>query len=113
MPIASVGSFLAEWLHPLFVGLIAPTVYFASKRSHFDTRITSLLISGFLFILAGWLIGHYWLGIWSETGLTLAGSILLITGHWLNYQHHQKCTNHSHKHHPEEEELDHQTTEQL
>jgi len=117
MPVATVGSVISEWLHPLFVALIAPTVYFASKRSHFDRKVTALLATGFILVLAGWLIGHYWLGIWSETGLTLAGSVLLISGHWLNYQHHQKCTNHSHDHHPVEEkpieEKEPQTAEKL
>ncbi|REL33481.1 MerC domain-containing protein [Rhodohalobacter sp. SW132] len=103
MPVATVSSVISEWLHPLFVILIAPTVYFASKRSHFDRKVTGLLVSGFILIVAGWLIGHYWLGFWSETGLTLGGSILLILGHWKNYRHHQKCTNHNHQHHPVEE----------
>lgn len=103
MPVAAVSSAISDWLHPLFVILIAPTVYFASKRSHFDRKIIRLLVVGFILVLAGWLIGHYWLGFWSETLLTLAGSVLLILGHWKNYRHHQQCTNHNHQHHPEEE----------
>jgi len=105
LPITTAGSFLSEWLHPIFVALIAPTVYFASKRSHFDRKVTGLLLSGFILVLAGWLIGHYILGLWTETGLTLIGSILLITGHWINYRHHQTCKNSSHKHHPIEKEI--------
>lgn len=103
MPVATVGSLLSEWLHPLFVLLIAPTVYFAAKRSHFERTVTVILVAGFVLILAGWLIGHYWLGFWTETGLTIAGSIFLITGHWRNYRHHQTCENKSHQHHPLEE----------
>jgi hypothetical protein len=102
LPLASTAPFLEEWLHPIFVALIAPTVYFASKRSHYDRKITGLLVSGFVLILFGWLLGHYWLGFWVETGSTLAGSLLLIRGHWLNYRHHQTCTVSSHKHHPVE-----------
>lgn len=100
LPLASGTLFLSEWLHPLFIALIAPTVYFASKRSHFDPAITRLLVSGLVLIVAGWLIGHYWLGFWVEAGLTLSGSVLLIYGHWLNYRHHRVCTNRSHQHHP-------------
>jgi len=102
MPVASVSSAIDAWLHPLFVILIAPTVYFASKRSHFDQKITLLLVAGFILVLAGWLIGHYWLGFLAETLLTLGGSVLLIWGHWKNYRHHQQCTNHKHQHHPME-----------
>jgi hypothetical protein len=111
LPLLSVSPFLAEWLHPLFIVLIAPTVYFASKRSHFDRKITRLLGSGFLLVLAGWLIGHFWLGFWVETGSTLAGSLLLIRGHWLNYRHHQTCTVKSHHHHPIAEEIENEMVE--
>lgn len=99
MPVASVSSVSSDWLHPLFVILIAPTVYFAAKRSHFARTVTSLLLAGFILILAGWLIGHYWLGFWAETVLTIGGSIVLITGHWRNYRHHQTCENKAHHHH--------------
>lgn len=105
LPLASAAPFLDEWLHPLFILLIAPTVYFASKRSHFDKKITRLLVYGFNLILFGWLIGHFWLGFWVESGATFAGSILLIIGHWKNYQHHRTCSVSSHKHHPIEEEM--------
>ncbi len=104
LPLLSKSPFLAEWLHPLFIVLIAPTVYFASKRSHFDRKITGLLGAGLLLVLAGWLLGHFWLGYWVETIFTLTGSILLIRGHWLNYRHHQTCTVSSHQHHPVETE---------
>lgn len=106
MPVASVSSVLGEWLHPMFVILIAPTVYFAAKRSHFEKRVTALLLVGFLLVLAGWLIGHYWLGFWTETGLTISGSIFLIVGHWRNYRHHQTCENKAHQHHPIEKEAE-------
>lgn len=103
MPVATVGSVLSEWLHPLFVILIVPTVYFAAKRSHFEGIVTGLLLAGFVLVLAGWLIGHYWLGFWVETGLTMSGSMFLIAGHWRNYRHHQTCENKAHQHHPVEE----------
>lgn len=106
MPVATVSSVLSDWLHPIFVLLIAPTVYFAAKRSHFDRKVTRLLLAGFVLIIAGWLIGHYWLGFWTETVLTMGGSIVLITGHWRNYRHHQTCENQAHQHHPIEQETE-------
>jgi hypothetical protein len=59
-----------------------------------------VLIAGFLLLLIGWLAGHFWLGLLFESITTLAGSILLIVGHWMNYRHHRSCTNHRHDHHP-------------
>lgn len=103
LPISALLPVLHEWLHPVFVATIVPIVFFASRRSHYDFTITSILVAGFLFVLIGWLAGHYWFGILFETVVTLIGSGLLIAGHWMNYQHHQKCTNHNHQHHPIEE----------
>ncbi|MCC5914593.1 MAG: MerC domain-containing protein [Balneolaceae bacterium] len=100
LPLTAIAPFLSEWLHPLFILVIAPTVYFASKRAHFDRKIVGYLLSGFLLITAGWLLGHLWLGYLVEVVATVAGSFLLIAGHWLNYRHHRTCNNAAHKHHP-------------
>jgi hypothetical protein len=99
LPVAS-ATFMHEWAHPVFAVLIAPTVYFASKRSHFDRKITGLLTVGLALILTGWIGGHHLAGLWFETGVTVAGSAVLIWGHWLNYRHHQTCSVASHEHHP-------------
>lgn len=104
LPLWSFVPILHDWVHPIFVISIIPIVYFASRRSHFDITITSILLIGFIFVLAGWILGHFWLGIHFETVMTVLGSVLLITGHWLNYRHHQSCKNYSHQHHPLPEE---------
>lgn len=104
LPLTTAAPILSEWLHPIFILVIAPTVYFASKRAHFERRIVLYLLSGLVLITAGWLLGHYLIGYWFEVSATLAGSALLIAGHWFNYRHHQVCTNSSHKHHPIPEE---------
>ena len=101
LPLSSLMPLLHEWAHPFFIATLVPIVYYAARRSHFDTKITTLLIVGFLVVLAGWLLGHFWLGFAFETGATLTGSFILIAGHWMNYRHHQECTNHNHQHHPE------------
>ncbi|WP_158278565.1 MerC domain-containing protein [Rhodohalobacter mucosus] len=107
LPVAS-ATFMHELAHPIFAALIAPTVYFASRRSHYDKKITGLLMGGFALILIGWLVGHYLIGLWFETGVTVAGSIVLIWGHWLNYRHHRTCNIASHKHHPVASDPDNQ-----
>lgn len=100
LPLWSVASVIHEWAHPLFILLLAPAVFFASRRSHFDKTITLILVSGFLFVLAGWGLGHFWLGHLFEISMTLFGSGMLIAGHWFNYRHHRTCRNHNHNHHP-------------
>jgi len=112
LPLWSFVTVLHDWLHPTFIVMIAPTVYFASKRSHFDHKITGFLTTGFLLILVGWIFGHFWIGHLFETVLTVIGSFVLITGHWFNYKHHQTCSVKSHNHHPlreEENKLHHET----
>lgn len=104
LPLWTFAPVLHEWAHPVFLVLLAPIVFYASRRSHYDFTITSVLVGGFVVVLAGWLLGHYWLGFLFETSVTLLGSGLLIAGHWFNYRHHRKCRIRSHKHHPVAEE---------
>lgn len=104
LPLMSVASIIHGWAHPVFVLMIAPAVYFAVRRSHYDKTITILLGAGFLAILLGWIVGHYWLGTLFETYMTLFGSVVLIAGHWFNYRHHRVCKNHTHNHHPIQKE---------
>jgi hypothetical protein len=100
LPLWSFTGVIHDWLHPIFILFLLPVVYFSAKRSHYDRKITTVLITGFFLLLIGWLAGHFWLGLLFESITTLAGSILLIIGHWMNYRHHRNCTNHRHNHHP-------------
>lgn len=105
LPLLPAGSVYHEWVHPMLIALIVPVTYFAARRSHFDRVISRFLGAGIVLIVAGWIAGHHLLGhspagIWAESGVTLAGSLLLIIGHWRNYRHHRVCSNHRHKHHP-------------
>ncbi len=108
LPLTSLSAVLHGWAHPLFILLIAPTIYYASRRSHYDSRIVRLLGAGFLLIILGWLLGHFWIGYWFESSATVVGSIFLIFGHWKNYKHHRTCKVSSHEHHPVAEENTHQ-----
>jgi hypothetical protein len=101
LPMWGFASILHEWAHPVFIVLIAPTVYIASKRSHFNKLVTATLTAGLALIILGWILGHHLLGIWFETAFTVAGSGLLIMGHWKNYRHHRTCKNSRHNHHPD------------
>lgn len=100
LPLWSFAEILHDWAHPVFLIILLPTVYYASKKSHYDKKITGLLYGGILLVAAGWGLGHFWLGLAFETTLTVAGSFTLIAGHWLNYKHHRTCKNARHNHHP-------------
>jgi hypothetical protein len=113
LPLWPVVISVQEWLHPFFIALLVPIVYFAARRGHFELKITSILITGLILVTAGWLVGHLWLGFWFETTFTFMGSLILISGHWLNYRHHRQCTNRTHKHHPVTEESIIESTEEL
>ncbi|MEX0593850.1 MAG: MerC domain-containing protein [Balneolaceae bacterium] len=94
-----------HWVHPLFLILILPTVFYAARRSHYDRKILRWLLGGLLLVTVGWVAGHllHWYRV--EPLLTLLGSVALVWGHWKNYRHHQACTNRSHHHHPVAEEI--------
>lgn len=106
LPVTTFLPALHNWAHPVFIITLIPIVYYASRRSHYDTTITSLLVGGFLIVIAGWLGGHFLFGYLFETVTTLFGSTILIAGHWFNYRHHQKCSNKSHCHHPVAEKME-------
>jgi hypothetical protein len=104
LPLWDFATVMHDWLHPIFILLIVPTVYFASRRSHYDRKITRLLSGGLILLLIGWPFGHFWIGLWFETTFTVLGSVVLVIGHWFNYKHHQTCENKAHNHHPHTEE---------
>lgn len=108
LPATTFLPSLHGWAHPVFILTLIPIVYFASRRSHYDSTIVSLLAGGFVIVTAGWLGGHLLFGYLFETVVTLIGSFVLIAGHWFNYRHHQRCKNKSHHHHPVAEAIEKQ-----
>ncbi|MEX0769796.1 MAG: MerC domain-containing protein [Balneolaceae bacterium] len=100
LPLWPLATTLHDWTHPVFIVLLLPTIYFAARRSHYSKKITLPLFLGFVLVIFGWLLGHFWYGAGVETTLTLLGSAILIVGHWLNFRHHRVCKNKNHQHHP-------------
>lgn len=74
-----------EYTHLIFFIAIAPAVFLSLRRRHNSPRITVLLLSGLFVIFLAWYFNET-LGEYGEAGITLIGSILLISGHWLNYK---------------------------
>jgi len=105
LPALPIAATINEYAHLAFILILIPVVIFAGKRSHFDRKIMTFLITGLVFITVGWAMGHFWLSEFFEIGFTILGSSLLIFGHWKNYRHHQVCSNSRHHHHPEIEEI--------
>lgn len=79
-----------EFTHLVFFLAIAPTVVLSLKRLHANRWVSFYLISGTLIIFLAWFFNSQ-LGEYGEAGVTLIGSLLLITGHWINYRAKVLC----------------------
>ena len=79
-----------EFTHLVFLLAIAPTVVLSLKRLHANRYVSFYLISGTLIIFLAWFFNSN-LGEYGEAGVTLIGSLLLITGHWINYRAKLLC----------------------
>lgn len=76
---------LHEYTHLFFFLAIAPTVILSLRRKRESLAATIFLVSGVVIIFLAWFFNEA-LGEYGEAGVTLIGSLLLIRGHWLNYQ---------------------------
>jgi len=88
LPLWSLGESLHDWLHPVFALLLIPITGLAMRsgwQKHGQKSPSLLLGSGLLVILVAALWGHFMPGFAAESMLTLAGSGLLIGGHWRNW----------------------------
>lgn len=74
-----------EFTHLVFFLAIAPAVILSIQNIKNHRKSSLYLYSGLIIILLAWLFNSA-LGYYGETGITLAGSLLLIRGHWLNYK---------------------------
>jgi vacuolar-type H+-ATPase subunit I/STV1 len=88
LPLLPVAESVHDWTHPALFLLIAPTVYFAVRSNGLPKSIPRLLYIGLAVIALAWML-HDLIGMWGESVVTIIGSCLLVTGHWMNYRHHQ------------------------
>lgn len=77
-----------DWTHPILFILIVPTVIFALKGRRITGLVGRYLWAGLLIVGAAWML-HDWIGDWGEAAVTIAGSALLVKGHWINYRQHK------------------------
>lgn len=85
IPLWPAAGRFHDYTHLIFFIAIAPTVWFSLRQFHSNRKVTVYLTAGVLIIFAAWALGG-WLGMYGEAGVTLAGSSILIHGHWLNYK---------------------------
>lgn len=76
---------LHEYTHLIFFLAITPTVLLSLQKKHESKAVTIFLLSGVLIIFLAWFFNER-LGEYREAGVTLIGSLFLISGHWLNYK---------------------------
>ena len=88
LPLFPVAETIHFWTHPILFLLIVPTVYYALRKSDVPVNVPVLLYSGLFAIALAWIL-HDLVGLWGESIITLAGSGLLITGHWFNFKNHR------------------------
>lgn len=96
LPLWPAVGVLHAWLHPVLAAVVAPTTLLAmweGFRRHRCTATLALLGLGLLLVLAA-LAAHEALGARGETLLNLAGSGLLIAGHWCNQRKRNHPENH-------------------
>jgi hypothetical protein len=94
LPLWSLGDALHAWLHPVFALLLIPTTLFAMRSGYREHRLRHILVllgGGLALVLVAGVLGHLGPGERLETGFTLLGSSLLVTGHWRNYQFCSRC----------------------
>ncbi len=89
LPFWPVAESIHDWTHPVLFLLIVPTVVFALRGKRWDGPIGLYLLAGLFVVGAAWMLHDVLVGDWGEAVLTLAGSALLVRGHWLNYKEHK------------------------
>lgn len=89
LPLWPTAESIHDWTHPILFVLIVPTVFFALNGKGIMSTIGKYLISGLVVVALAWML-HDWIGDWGEATVTLAGSALLVRGHWLNYLFHKQ-----------------------
>lgn len=94
LPLWPVGEAVHAWMHPvLALGLVPVTLValVAGYRRHRSREVVALLLSGLAVVLVAATWGHASPGAVGETTLTVAGSILLMVGHWRNWRRTGTC----------------------
>ena len=94
LPLWPIAAAFEAWLHPLLALLLVPTTVLAAHegyRQHRRLHIAVLLGAGLAVVIAAVALGRGGVSEFAEAGLMLAGSALLLTGHWRNWRADRCC----------------------
>ena len=98
LPLAAVA--IGSHFHELMLWLVIPTSavgFYLGHREHRRAGIGTLGVLGMALITGAALWGHgQWPG-WSESGVTLLGSLVLVGAHWINFQEVRRVHVHVHR----------------
>jgi peptidoglycan/LPS O-acetylase OafA/YrhL len=92
-----LGALLISWhedIHFVFAGLLVPTTllaFYQGYRCHHQKRVLGWFGAGLGLVLVASFPGHEMLGVIGGTVVTMIGSVLLIWGHWQNWQLRARC----------------------
>ncbi|MCY3729717.1 MAG: MerC domain-containing protein [Rhodospirillaceae bacterium] len=98
LPLAAFA--LGGHFHALMLWLVVPTSVIAFYLGHREHRRAAIGVAGgvgvaLLTVTAVW--GHgQWSG-WAESGLSLVGSVVLVSAHWVNFQEVRRVHVHVHR----------------
>jgi drug/metabolite transporter (DMT)-like permease len=98
MPLLTFAVFQEEspLTHIILAVLVLPTAIFTSLRGykhHRNSTVVALLLGGATMVACALLLGEHLSNETVEAGVTTAGSVLLIAGHW---QNHKQCACEAH-----------------
>lgn len=97
VPFIAVAAWMHVWLHAAFAVMVIPTTILAmwlGYRRHRSLAVVGLMVLGMAAVVTALFVGHSDHGLAGETAVTLAGSSMLILGHWRNWKCGGACQLH-------------------
>ena len=98
LPLAAVA--IGGHFHEFMLWLVIPTSaigFYLGHREHRRESIGAPGGSGMALITGAALWGHGQWPDWAESGLTLFGSFVLVSAHWINFQEVRRVHVHVHR----------------
>ncbi len=97
LPIAAVSFGEGQHFHGLMLGLVVPTSFFGfllGFRLHRRSGLVVLGAVGVAVLIAAAFWGHSTWVEAVEVSVSVGGSLLLATAHWLNFREVRRCHRH-------------------
>jgi len=98
LPIAAVSFGEGQHFHGLMLWLVVPTSFFGfllGYRLHGRSGLVVLGVAGIAVLASAAIWGHTTWTEAAEVTVSVAGSLLLASAHWLNFREVRRCHRHS------------------